>query len=125
MKQFIFRCLPLVLLAACNSNSTQNTAENADAAKTKVRADSTKAAAATKTVYTAGVDNLRIRETPTADGKVITTVKKGETLNLTGKKSAEKVTMDLQGEKVTDVFSEVSLTHGGQEIGRASCRERV
>ncbi len=120
MKKILPICLTLLYFTACKNDSKQENpnAEKADTAKT---ANAQTPENAPKMVYTAGVENLRIREKPTADGAVLTTVKKGDVLDLTGNKTTEKVTMELQGKSVSDVFYEVNLARGGQGWVFAGC----
>jgi hypothetical protein len=110
MKKTIFYGWPLLFLAACNTaTNTPKELSISDSATAKIRTDTVVAKR-----YTAAVNDLRIRETPTLDGTVLLTVKKGEELSLTGKRSENKLTVELNGKKITDVFYEVNLARGGQ-----------
>ena len=90
--------------AACNNAGKNNSSQTATEAPTP--------AADGSTTLWAAVDELRVRETPTADGKVITTIAEGTSIKSTGKTSDEKITVELRGQKVTDAFYEVTTAKG-------------
>ncbi len=124
MKSILPICLAVLCFTACKNDQkpAKVAGENTDTAKAAVgEAVAKPTESAPKMVYTSLVENLRIREKPTADGTVLTTVKKGDVLDLTGKKTTEKVTMELQGKPVSDVFYEVNLARGGQGWVFAGC----
>ncbi len=101
----------LLLLAACNSNDP---AKQQSPPAVTATPTTTPTTATPNNIYIAAVNDLRIRETPTLDGKVLLQLQKGAQVDVTGKKSAEKVTVELNGKKITDVFYEVNLARGGQ-----------
>ncbi len=99
----------------CSNTDKQKTAtENNATLPAPTTTVATTTAPAPNTPYITTVADLRIRETPTMNGKVLTTVAVGTLIIVTGKTSAEKVTVNLQGKSVTDVFYEVSLPRGGE-----------
>lgn len=105
----------LFFFAACQTDTPKKQASDSTAATAQNSATPDSVVIAPEqAVYVAAVDELRVRETPTLTGKVLMTYKKGDVLTLTGKQSTEKVSVELQGKKTTDVFKEVNLARGGQ-----------
>lgn len=109
MKKIFLCLLPAALmLAACGKSEKPQQAENAKPpAKEEVPALATP-----PVVYTAAVNDLRLRETPDLNAKVVVTLKQGDKMTATGNKSTEKVTVELRGQKMTDVFYEVTTSDG-------------
>ncbi|MFN0204582.1 MAG: SH3 domain-containing protein [Bacteroidia bacterium] len=125
MKNITITLFMLLALVACQKGSEK--AAETTAAETTAEttaAETTAEAAAPKvdsavakpapviTSYVAVVNDLRLRETPKLDGKVLATLKQGDKMTGTGNVSTEKVTVDLRGQKLTDVFYEVTAANG-------------
>lgn len=58
-------------------------------------------------VFRTSVENLRLRESPNLESKVIKTVSKGENLSWLNVRSEQKATVDWKGGKVTDYWYKV------------------
>lgn len=105
---FLYFLPAALMLAACGKSEKPQQTENvAPPAK-----EATPAPAAQPLVYTAAVNDLRLRETPDLNAKVVLTLKQGDKMTATGNKSTEKVTVELRGQKMTDVFYEVMTPDG-------------
>src|SRR5688572_23144837 len=60
------------------------------------------------------VENARVRKTPDLNGEVITEIKGGEKIILTGEQSDSKIKVKLRGVDFEDVWVKVKLTDGGE-----------
>ncbi len=61
-------------------------------------------------VFRTSVENMRLREQPNLDSKVIGMIPKGERLQWSGIRSEKKITADWKGEKVADYWYKIK-TH--------------
>lgn len=60
-------------------------------------------------VFRTSVENLRLREQPNLESKIIKTIPKGERLQWSGIRSEKKMTADWKGEKVADYCYQVKF----------------
>ena len=104
----------LFFLVACQNDASKKQVNGSDTTAVNPPQTDSTVLAPEQAVYIAAVNDLRVRETPTLAGTVLMTYKTGDVLTLTGNQSTEKVTVELQGKKITDVFKEVNLARGGQ-----------
>lgn len=127
MKKITSILLLLAAFSACQKGAekTETATNNAPTAESEPRKVDAPALPATPTSFTATVNDLRVRELPKMDAKVVATLKQGDKMTGTGNVSADKVTVDLRGQKVTDAFYEVTTSAGvkGWVFGGAVAKE--
>lgn len=103
-----------ILLCLSLTQCTTADSEQDEAPTTVTVQDSTPKPAPVEqpSTYYASVDNLRVREQAALSAKTVTTVKEGAKLEYMGETSAEKITLELRGESMTEPFVKIKTTKG-------------
>ncbi len=95
--------LSIILSQACQSGNTDSQAADATAQNAENAEPDT---------YIVTVENLRLRETPSLKGKVITTIKEGAELTYLKERSEHKDTATLRGVKYEEPWYKVKTAEG-------------
>jgi hypothetical protein len=127
MRKIASSLLLLAAFSACQKGAEKTETATNHTPVTEAEPQKTDAPAlpASPTGFTAIVNDLRVRELPKMDAKVVATLKQGDKMTGTGNVSTDKVTVDLRGQKVTDAFYEVTIAAGvkGWVFGGAVAKE--